>query len=95
MNCTLRKWRLSDAGDLAMALSNQKILNNLRDGLPFPYTERDARDYITAMLAADENDTFAYAITIEDRAVGSIGAFRQSNIHRRTAELGYYLAEPY
>ena len=47
------------------------------------------------MLAADENDTFAYAITIGDRAVGSIGAFRQSNIHRRTAELGYYLAEPY
>ena len=93
MNCTLRKWRLSDAGDLAAALSNQKVLNNLRDGLPFPYTERDARDYITAMLAADENDTFAYAITIEDRAVGSIGAFRQSNIHCRTAELGYYLAE--
>ena len=59
MNCTLRKWRLSDAGDLAAALSNQKVLNNLRDGLPFPYTERDARDYITAMLAADENDTFA------------------------------------
>ena len=47
------------------------------------------------MLAADENDTFAYAITIGDRAVGSIGAFRQSNIHRRTAELGYYLAEAY
>ena len=95
MNCTLRKWRLSDAGDLAAALSNQKVLNNLRDGLPFPYTERDARDYITAMLAADENDTFAYAITIGGRAVGSIGAFRQSNIHRRTAELGYYLAEAY
>ena len=53
MNCTLRKWHLSDAGDLAAALSNQKVLNNLRDGLPFPYTERDARDYITAMLAAD------------------------------------------
>ena len=47
------------------------------------------------MLAADENDTFAYAITIGDRAVGSIGAFRQGNIHRRTAELGYYLAEAY
>lgn len=27
--------------------------------------------------------------------VGSIGAFRQDNIHGRTAELGYYLAEEY
>ena len=95
MNCILRKWRMSDAKDLASALNNEKILNNLRDGLPLPYTEQDAADYISAMLSADENDTFAYAITVDDRAVGSIGAFRQSNIHRQTAELGYYLAEEY
>ena len=95
MKCILRKWRLSDAQDLAVALNNEKILNNLRDGLPLPYTEADARDYITAMLSADENSTFAYAITVNDRAVGSIGAFRQGNIHRQTAELGYYLAEDY
>lgn len=29
------------------------------------------------------------------KCLGSIGAFRQENIHRRTAELGYYLAEAY
>ncbi|MGN0493776.1 MAG: GNAT family N-acetyltransferase [Acutalibacteraceae bacterium] len=95
MNSVLRKWRMSDARDLAAALNNKKILNNLRDGLPFPYTEKDAEEYIAAMLSANENDTFAYAVTIDDRAVGSIGAFRQSNIHRQTAELGYYLAEEY
>ena len=95
MNCKLRTWRLSDAADLAAALNNQKILNNLRDGLPFPYTEQDARGYISAMLSADKTGTFAYAITQNDRAIGSIGAFRQGNIHRQTAELGYYLAEEY
>ena len=95
MEFTLRKWRLSDAKELAAALNNRHILNNLRDGLPYPYTEQDARDYIIAMLSANENDTFAYAITIDDRAVGSVGAFRQSNIYRQTAELGYYLAEEY
>ena len=95
MRCVLRKWRLSDAKDLAMALNNEKILNNLRDGLPFPYTEQDAHDYIITMLSSDENSIFAYSITIDDRAVGSIGAFRQSNIHSKTAEIGYYLAEEY
>ena len=95
MNCILRKWRLSDAEDLAAALNNEKVRNNLRDGLPVPYTPADARDYIISMLSSDENSTFAYAITIDDRAVGSIGAFRQGNIHRQTAELGYYLAEEY
>lgn len=95
MNCTIRPWRMSDAMDLAAVLSDPAILNNLRDGLPYPYTEKDAEDYITAMLCADKSAVFAYAICLEDRAVGSIGAFRQSNIHFRTAELGYYLAREY
>ena len=95
MKCELRKWRLSDAKDLATALNNKHILNNLQDGLPFPYTEQDAKEYIIATLSADEDDTFAYALTLDDRVIGSIGAFRQGNIHRQTAELGYYLAEEY
>lgn len=41
--CVLRKWRLSDAPALAALLNNEKILNNLRDGLPFPYTEQEER----------------------------------------------------
>ena len=95
MNCTIRPWRLTDAKDLASALSNRNILKNLRDGLPYPYTEKDAGDYINAMLTADPQDTFAYAVCVDNHAVGSIGAFRQGNIHCRTAELGYYLAEEY
>ncbi len=95
MDFAFRAWRASDAKDLAAALSNPNILNNLRDGIPYPYTEGDAASYISAMQKADPNTTFAYAITLEDRAVGSIGIFRQGNIHGRTAELGYYLAEEY
>lgn len=95
MICKIRKWRLSDAKDLAAALSNQKILDNLRDGLPYPYTEQDSADYINAMLAADENDVFAFAVTADGKVIGSISAFRQDNIHRQTAELGYYIAEEY
>ena len=92
---TIRKWKLSDAGDLAAALSNKKVQDNLRDGLPYPYTEQDGADFIAAMLAADENDTFAFAVTVDDKAIGSIGVFRQENIHRQTAEMGYYIAEEY
>lgn len=95
MTCKLRKWLPSDAKDLAEALSNRKVQDNLRDGLPYPYTEQDGAAYIADMRSADEQDTFAFAIVAEGRVVGSIGAFRQGNIHRRTAELGYYLAEPY
>ena len=95
MICRIRKWRMSDAEDLARAVSNKKVQDNLRDGLPFPYTEQDGAEYIGAMLSADENNTFAFAVAINDKAIGSISVFRQENIHRRTAELGYYIAEEY
>lgn len=95
MNCRIRKWELSDAKDLAAALSNTKIQDNFRDGLPYPYTEQDGVGYISAMLSADENDIFAFAITVEGKVIGSIGVFRQGNIHRLTAEVGYYIAEEY
>jgi len=95
MKCRIRKWELSDAKDLVAALSNKKVQDNLRDGLPYPYTEQDGKDFISAMLSADENETFAFAITVDNTVIGSIGIFRQENIHRQTAELGYYIAEEY
>ncbi len=95
MICKIRKWDLTDAADLAAVLSNKKVQDNLRDGLPYPYTKQDGADYISAILSADENETFAFAITADGRVVGSIGVFRQGNIHRQTAELGYYVAEEY
>lgn len=95
MICKIRKWELSDAKELAAALSNKKVQDNLRDGLPYPYTEQDGTDYISAMLSTDENETFAFAITVEGKVIGSIGIFRQGNIHRQTAELGYFIAEDY
>ena len=91
----LKKWELSDARDLAEVLSNKKVQNNLRDGLPYPYTERDGEEYISAVLSANENETFAFAIVANEKVIGSIGVFRQQNIHRQTAELGYYIAEEY
>ena len=83
------------AKDIAVALSNKKIQDNLRDGLPYPYSEQDGIDFISSMLSANEDETFAFAITLDDKVIGSIGVFRQQNIHRQTGEMGYYIAEEY
>jgi RimJ/RimL family protein N-acetyltransferase len=95
MNRVIRQWRPGDAGDLALCLNNKKVLDNLRDGLPYPYTVKDAEAYISFVLGAEKDSQYTWAITVGDRAVGSIGVFRKDNIHRRTAEMGYYIAEPY
>lgn len=95
MEIRIREWKVEDKVDLAENLNNEKILNNLRDGLPYPYTEKDAEDFINAMLSADENKIYAFAITLDDKVIGSIGVFRCENIHYRTAEMGYYIGEKY
>lgn len=95
MTTEIRAWRIDDAPALAEILNDKKIHDNLEDGLPFPYTVKDAEEYISAMLSADKNKSFAFAIICDGNVAGSISVFRRDNIHRKTGELGYYLGEKY
>ncbi|MDR1630558.1 MAG: GNAT family N-acetyltransferase [Oscillospiraceae bacterium] len=95
MDCLIRPWEREDAADLAKALNNQNVQKNLRDGIPYPYTVDDAKEFIRAMLQTDPNQAFSFAIVAEGIVIGSIGAFRKENIHCRTAEIGYYIGEPF
>ena len=36
MDVKIRQWRLEDAEVLAKVMNNKKILDNLRDGIPYP-----------------------------------------------------------
>jgi RimJ/RimL family protein N-acetyltransferase len=91
----LRGWNMEDAPDLASAINNKHVLDNLRDGIPYPYSEKDAAEFISATLTAEKDSQYAFAITYDGKVIGSIGVFRKENVHRLTAELGYYIAEPY
>ena len=56
------------------ALNDPGVTDNLRDGLPKPYTEADALEYI---IASQEEGAYAFAITEDGAAVGSIQLSRQ------------------
>ena len=66
MTWTLRPWRMSDAGALAALLQDGRVRRMLRDGLPYPYTEADARAFLAETLASDPEEVFAFAIAQED-----------------------------
>ena len=67
MDCVLREWKTGDKEDLSEIINNKNILNNLRDGIPYPYTVSDAEEFIATMLSADKNDTFAFAVTAAEK----------------------------
>jgi RimJ/RimL family protein N-acetyltransferase len=95
MDISIRPWQLNDAANVAALINNKKVQDNLRDGIPYPYSERDGEEFISSMLNAEQGSTYAFAIIADGKVVGSIGAFRQANIHSRTAEIGYYIGEEY
>ena len=89
----IRPWRLADAEALVNYGNNRKVWLNLRDGFPHPYTLKDAQAFLERVTRSTPETMFAIA-TIEE-AIGGIGLSPNQDVHRLTAELGYWLAEPY
>ena len=53
----------------------------------------DGKAYLA--MIAKENPVKVFAIEVDGKAVGSIGISPQSDIHEKSAEMGYWLAEEY
>jgi RimJ/RimL family protein N-acetyltransferase len=65
----------------------------MTDKFPHPYTETDGLSFIE--FATADSPIHMFAIAVGQEAVGGIGIHPQTDIHRKNAELGYWLAEPF
>jgi len=91
--CTVRSYRETDADSLAAHANNRRVWINLRDAFPHPYTIDHARTYIREAMAADPQTSFA--IVVDGAAVGGIGFALHPDVERVSAEVGYWLGEPF
>jgi len=92
-HCSVRSWRPDDLGSLVANANNRNIWLNLRDRFPSPYTRRDGREFIR--LARSLQPESMFAIAVDDQAVGGIGFTVLTDVERVSAEIGYWLGEPY
>ena len=92
-NTILRPLNESDTDALAQLANNKKIWDNLRDVLPFPYTVQHAIDFIG--ITKQENPPMTFAIEFEGNFCGVIGLIAQTDIYKKTAEIGYWVGEPF
>ena len=90
--CDVRSWRRSDADSLATHANNRNIWINLRDRFPHPYTKREARAFIRGVGEGPET---AFAVVVNGEAVGGIGFVPNADVERVSAEIGYWLGEPF
>jgi RimJ/RimL family protein N-acetyltransferase len=91
--CEIRSWRRTDLDSLVEHANNRKIWLNLRDAFPHPYTPRAGRGFLRRMRTTTPQTTFA--IAVDGRAVGGIGFVLHSDVERVSAEIGYWLGEPF
>ncbi|HET6279245.1 MAG TPA: GNAT family N-acetyltransferase [Candidatus Polarisedimenticolia bacterium] len=92
-DCVLRSFERGDAASLARHGNNRRIWINLRDAFPHPYTEADGRAFIS--LALNDDPETHLAIVVDGEAAGAIGLRRNEDIERVSAEVGYWIGEPF
>ena len=93
MEFKLRPWAISDLESLVHYANNWKVAKNLTDKFPHPYTKQNGEAFI--QYTTEHNPVQIFAIEVQGKAIGGIGIHPQDDIHKKNAELGYWIAEPF
>jgi ribosomal-protein-alanine N-acetyltransferase len=89
----VRDARPEDASSIAYYADNPRVVANLRDIFPHPYRLKDAQRFMKSVTEQEPRTVFA--IATQSEAIGIVGLTIGQDVHRFTAELGYWLGEPF
>ena len=95
MKFTLEEWSEEYIPSVAKYADNEKIAGRLRDSFPYPYTRKDAEWFVKDCMEKEGKTQFSRAIVIDGEAVGCISLLFGDDVYSRSAELGYWLGEPF
>jgi RimJ/RimL family protein N-acetyltransferase len=93
MQLKLKTLKPSDKTKMAILANNKKIWGNVRDGFGHPYSEKNAEDFIGRQANNDTEKVFA--IEFDGELCGLVGLIFQKDIYRKSAEIGYWIGQPY
>ncbi len=82
-----------DAVSIAENANNIKIWNSMRDYIPYPYSLKDANEFIAC--AKNKKPVQDFAIIVDGTAAGCIGYIPGPDIERISAEVGFWIGEEY
>ena len=83
----LRNWKDEDIDDLVEGLNNINVAKWLA-GVPFPYTKKDAKNFIEMTKNQDENVKISLAIILKDNNK-VIGGTELRNINKKDGTVVY------
>lgn len=94
MTYSIRRFRQTDAADLARAANHHEVSDRLRDSFPHPYLFKDAAAFIKE-ASGGNTALISRAICSDDVVIGVVSLIKGQDVNRKTAELGYFVAPAY
>lgn len=94
-NLILRPFRSSDIKEFTVLANNKKIWDNIRNRMPHPYKESDAKVFFDRVTSPEVITVLG--IEWNGQLVGATGLHPEDegDVYAGTAELGYWIGEPF
>ena len=89
----IRSYEYSDQEALIKYANNYNVSRLLRDQFPFPYTKTDAETWL--IHACNQEIETNFVIANKNELIGAIGINLQEDVNRFSAEIGYWIGEPF
>lgn len=89
----LRQWEARDWEALMRYANNRKVWMGLREIFPHPYSQKDAKWWLDNFDKDPRHHNFAVEYSKE--AIGGASLHLLDDVYLKTAELGYWLGEPF
>lgn len=93
MAVELRPLTMDLLEEMALLANDAVIAGNVRDRFPHPYTRKHAEEFIAASIAQNPRNEFG--VFLDGRFAGMCGLIPGDDVHRLTAEIGYWIGAPF
>jgi len=89
----IRSYRPEDLAALLRYAGERAVSVQLRDRFPYPYTHEAGEEWLRRM--AEQQPETDFAIATGSHLIGGIGLELRDDVERGSAEVGYWLGQPF
>ena len=88
---SIRSFEDNDSVSIVKNANNKEVSKYMRDSFPYPYTKENAVQWID--FVKKNYSSLFFAIADQTELIGGIGAMPQTDVHRFSAEVGFWLGQ--
>lgn len=93
MNFKLVRWNKSDSNDFYIQSNDDELYKNMSDTFPKSYQECEKT--VQHFFVSNDETEYIRAIQINNQIAGCIGAFFESDIYCKNAEIAYWIGKDF